>query len=136
MPAPLTKYDRTVVGGVIIIRDKVLLVQRVDDDFKGGIFELPSGQVEEGEPIDIALRREILEETGLSVTSIGKEGASFQYRSKSGKHTIQRNFLVTDFNGRVRLSPEHSGYLWIPLADLDSDSRVDEQIRRIILSVT
>jgi 8-oxo-dGTP diphosphatase len=50
--------------------DKVWLLQRSEDDSMGGIFELPSGKVETGEALDVALIREVEEETGLDVVNL------------------------------------------------------------------
>ncbi|MEZ4301443.1 MAG: NUDIX hydrolase [Polyangiaceae bacterium] len=56
------------VGGVVVNRadGTVLLIRRGKPPRKGQ-WSLPGGRVERGENIDSALRRELLEETGLSV---------------------------------------------------------------------
>ncbi len=59
-----------VVGAVVQHDDKVLLLQRPENDFIGGIFELPSGKIETGEALDVALIREVKEETGLDVVNL------------------------------------------------------------------
>jgi len=51
-------------------RGAILLVERGGHPLKG-YWSLPGGLVETGESLDEAVRREILEETGLTVT--GKE---------------------------------------------------------------
>lgn len=58
------------VGGVIIDRSagepRVVLVKRGKPP-RAGFFSLPGGRVERGETLEQALRRELLEETGLIV---------------------------------------------------------------------
>ncbi len=49
---------RIVVGAVLKRDEKALLLQRRKDDYLGGIFEIPSGEVEEGETLRRALERE------------------------------------------------------------------------------
>lgn len=104
-----------VVGAIVRDGDSVLLLQRPEDDFMGGIFELPSGTVEPGETLDAALTREVAEETGLVVTDISDYIGSFDYTSDSKKKSRQFNFAVAvTATEPVRLT-EHHGYLWAPL---------------------
>ena len=49
--------QQLVVGGIVHRDGAVLLLKRPDDDFMGGIWELPSGKAEPGEPLDAALTR-------------------------------------------------------------------------------
>jgi len=67
--------NRYVVGAVIQRDSSVLLLKRPKDDFMGGIYELPSGRVEDGESLDIALYREVEEETGLKIREIKRPSA-------------------------------------------------------------
>ena len=86
--------QQLVVGAVVHRDGKVLLLQRPENDFMRGIFELPSGKVEPGERLDTALVREVDEETGLSVSAIHDYLGSFDYQRGSGKKSRQFNFAV------------------------------------------
>jgi len=59
-------YPRVGVGGVVIDRDRVLLVRRGREPLKGK-WSIPGGLVEVGESLAGAVRREVKEETGLEV---------------------------------------------------------------------
>ena len=54
------------VGGVVIHRNRVLLIRRGGEPLKGE-WSIPGGLVELGEELAEGVRREILEETGLEV---------------------------------------------------------------------
>jgi 8-oxo-dGTP diphosphatase len=53
---------------------EVLLVKT---HWRSDTWESPGGQVEEGEPLDIAVCREILEETGIVIRPIGITGVYY-----------------------------------------------------------
>ncbi|MFN7919845.1 MAG: NUDIX domain-containing protein [Bryobacteraceae bacterium] len=54
------------VGALILKRDSILLVQRGRQPLRG-YWSLPGGVLETGEHLADAIRREVLEETGLEV---------------------------------------------------------------------
>lgn len=110
---------RLVVGAVIVREGRALLLKREDDDFMGGIYELPSGRVEAGETLSQALRREVEEETGLAIKEVEGFINSFDYESGSGALTRQFNFKVSLTVDRDLALSEHEGYCWAGLADLD-----------------
>ena len=56
-----------VAVGVIVARDDEVLLCRRDIDPGRGRWSFPSGYVDAGEPVEVAARREVLEETGLEV---------------------------------------------------------------------
>ena len=109
---------RYVVGAVIAKEDTVLLLRRKIDDFMGGIYELPSGQVDDSESLESALRREVLEETGLDMVEIRRHLSNFDYESKSGTPTRQFNFEVrVCCASRVQLT-EHDAHIWVSMCDI------------------
>ena len=109
---------KLVVGAVIHEDDKFLLLERVQSDFMGGLVELPSGTVDTGEDLLVALVREVQEETGLIVTSVITYLGSFDYTSGSGKKTRQFNFLVEVKPGKIELSAtEHQAHHLVAVSD-------------------
>ncbi len=134
---------RFVVGGIIkrtIIGkgplegksiEQILILKRHINDFLPGIYELPSGRVEEGETLKGALFREIAEETGLVAKEILNYVNHFDYSSKSGNITRQFNFVVkVDNPSNVRLS-EHDGYAWVDPSDFQNYN-ITENVKRIL----
>ncbi|MDP9616481.1 NUDIX hydrolase [Streptomyces demainii] len=124
----ITKH---VVGAVIPNAEgKVLLLHRAADDYLGGLWELPSGGVDADETLTEALRREVTEETGLTVTTIETYLGHFDYLSKSGKKTRQFNFTawVTHERDTVKLT-EHDAHLW---ADRTEQEQVSSAVRGVL----
>lgn len=104
--------ERLVVGAVIAAGRRVLLLKRPRTDFMGGIFELPSGGVEEGESLEAALAREVLEETGLTIRAVTGNLGSFDYPSKGGRSTRQLNFTVEVDDSEPVALQEHDSHVW------------------------
>ncbi len=121
-----------VVGGVVGHKDKVLIMKRASDDFMGGIYELPSGKLETGESVEMGIIREVKEETNLTVSSLGKPLAHFDYTSGSGKRTRQLNYDIQVQNTQdVKLSEEHEGFAWVNSAEL-GNYPVSQEVKAII----
>lgn len=121
--------EQLVVGAVIAVGDKVLLLQRPDNDFMGGIFELPSGKVEPDETLDAALIREVKEETGLDVSAIGRYLGSFDYASGSDKHSRQFTFVVDIADPKPITLTEHTSYRWVDPAE---ELPITDAVKRVL----
>lgn len=122
--------SRLVVGGVVQYAGDVLLLRRHADDFLGGLWELPSGVVETGEYLDVALYREVREEVGLDLIAMTHFLGSFDYQSGHGEPTRQFNFAGTlRSSGPIELQ-EHDAYLWLSPGE---DAPVTEAVK-IVLS--
>jgi len=121
--------QQLVVGAVVQHDKKVLLLQRPEDDFMGGIFELPSGKVEAGEQLDAALIREVKEETGLDVSRIADYLGFFDYTSGSGKKSRQFNFAVDVTTPEPIALQEHDAYQWTPLAE---EAPVTDAVKEVL----
>ncbi|MFH8477467.1 NUDIX hydrolase [Streptomyces sp. NPDC018055] len=124
--------EKYVVGALITDEDgRVLLLRRRADDFLGGLWELPSGGVDAGERLEVALRREVMEETGLAVTQVTGHAGSFDYTSRSSRSTRQFTFAVSvtaGAPGAIILS-EHDGSAW---ADPDDLPAVSDETRALL----
>ena len=121
------------VGAVIVNDESILFVRRAQDDFMGGIYELPSGKVDTGESLIEAMKRETLEETNLTINNIIDLCDTFDYKSKSGIQTRQFNFIVSvgDID-TLKLDPkEHDLSEWIKFEDIEENKKLDDMMKSI-----
>ena len=123
--------DRLVAGAVVVRNGSVLLLRRKYGDFKGGLYELPSGVVEPGETLEEALNREVMEETGLQVSQVEGYLGFFNYLSGGGRTTRQFNFLVSVSEFSCISLTEHDAFIWAQTSDLNR-LHVSEAVLKVL----
>jgi 8-oxo-dGTP diphosphatase len=83
------------VGALIFRRDAILLVERAGEPLKG-YWSIPGGLVETGETLQDAVRREVLEETGLRVKAVAMfEIFERVMRDESGR--AEYHYILVDY---------------------------------------
>ena len=107
-------YGLTVRGVIKNGDGEILIVKRhpksrTDPE----MWELPGGKVEMGEHFADALVREIKEETNLDV-NVGDFCEAIQ-NDYSHKRTVQLMMYLDDVGGDVKISEEHTEFMWASL---------------------
>ena len=124
---------KNVVGAIILNeKNQVLIMSRKTDDFMGGIDELPSGNMEQGENIYEALVREVKEETNLDVVNVKSYIGSFDYIFGSGKKARQYNFALNVKNTGNIILTEHDEYNWLTIEEIRKSSKITEEVKYIL----
>lgn len=121
---------KNVVGAIIVSENnEVLIMSRKEDDFMGGIDELPSGNMESGETIYEALIREVKEETNLDIEKVTSYINSFDYVSGSGKKARQFNFAVTVKSTDTIKLTEHDSYKWLSIDEARKNAKITDEVK-------
>ena len=104
-----------VVAGIILKEDEVFIALRLADKHQGGFWEFPGGKVESGESFELALKRELQEEVGITLGSCQHfETLEYDYGDKQ----VRLHFYkVDDFSG-VACGVEGQEVAWVSLARL------------------
>src|SRR5690348_15700746 len=82
-------------------------------------WDVPGGRIIPGEPLIKALKREVKEETGLSIKKIDKVLLVQDILRVKSKHTVRVTFLAETSSGQVKLDPqEHQSFQWLTLPEI------------------
>lgn len=112
-------FTAVAVHALIEKDGKYLITKRSsDNNYMPNLWDTPGGTIHYGEAIDIALKREIYEETGL--TCYQKE-ILFVYSFMSGpsRHQFQLLYRCQYQKGDIHLtSGDHNEYRWLTLEEL------------------
>ncbi len=109
------------VGAVIVDAGRVLLVRRATEPLKGE-WSVPGGVLELGEKLHDAVRREVLEETGLTVEpgevlevldSIFTDGDG-----QTEYHYVLVDYLCRKISGQATAGSDVSDVKWVSEGDL------------------
>lgn len=112
----LTAFDtrkypvRPHVGvGVLLVRDKTLLLVKRKYNPDAGYWSIPGGHLDLGEEVETAAEREAFEETGFKVKVIKLAGIidkiMYDEKGKIEYHYVLLNYFVEQIDGRTNAPP-------------------------------
>lgn len=109
-----------VASGIIEKAGAILLLKRSrkNGHFKG-YWQLPEGKIERGEAPLGALRRELQEEIGHTITVHHRVGVIRMGIPVDGRPvTIIRTLFLVDKPVEIHLSSEHSAFRWVAMSHM------------------
>jgi 8-oxo-dGTP diphosphatase len=116
------------VGALIFEGRNILLVERAKEPLKG-YWSLPGGIVEAGEKLEDAIRREVREETGLEIETLGMfeifERIMQDADGRPEYHYVLMDYLCRVVGGKLAAASDVSGAAWVSEQNLP-DYRLTE----------
>ena len=109
------------VGAILFDGSRVLLVERGHEPLKG-VWSLAGGAVECGESLRQAVRREVLEETGLEVEPLGApqvfERILHDAGGRAEYHYVLVDYVCKVAGGELVAGDDVSRVEWVPCTNL------------------
>ena len=112
------------VGVKALIQDdegKILLLERNSELFgHDDRWDIPGGRIQTGEPHLEGLKREIKEETGMSLAKVKDIFYVQDILRNEESHVVRITYLV-EATGEVELSHEHTSHKWVDVKNIENE---------------
>ncbi|MEM9988898.1 MAG: NUDIX hydrolase [Pseudomonadota bacterium] len=114
----MTHNSVTLAVGAVILKDQdVLLIKRGRAPFLGH-WSIPGGKVDFGESLETALHREIKEETGVTIKTLGLINAFEALPEHEGdRHFVMIDYACAYVSGDVRAGDDAMEAAFFPLPE-------------------
>lgn len=119
-----------VVGvGAVILKKKSMLLEKRKNDPGRGKWSIPGGVVELGETLHQAVKREVKEETGLTV-EVNRLVDAIDSITLDEKNAVKYDFVVIDFlvdvrEGDLHPSSDAEELKWVPFNQIEKYNLTD-----------
>lgn len=105
----------SVVCGIILKNEKILITQRGDNKHLAGKWEFPGGKMEHGESEINSLKRELKEELNIEIEVFKRFLSTKHVYEKTAINLI--SYLARIASGKIQLN-EHKNYKFVNKNDL------------------
>jgi 8-oxo-dGTP diphosphatase len=109
----MKEKKRPYIGvGVIVMREDHVLLGKRKNSHGEGTWQFPGGHLEYGESIEACARRELFEETGLSLVEFSLGPYTNDFFEKEGKHYVTLFVIAHRTEGEVELKEPDKCECW------------------------
>ena len=106
------KKPSVTADGIVVKGDKILLIRRGHDPFKGS-YALPGGFLNEGERLENCVVREVREETGLKTEIVSLVGVYSDPERDPRGHFVTAVYHLRPVGGRLKAGDDASHVEWV-----------------------
>ena len=111
---------RVAVNAYVYKDNKFLLLKRSSEP---RIWAPPGGRLRVDEDPMTGLQREVKEETNFDVEVLAPANTWFGFW-RNNHYLLSIDYLVLLLGGEIKLSPEHTDYAWVSIAEMQSGEKV------------
>ena len=118
----------------LIERNGSYLFLRRSAAFKAGPqkWDIPGGRIEPDEALEVALAREVREETGLNLSRVDTLLAAQDiFVADADVHVVRLTYRGAA-EGEVVISSEHDDYRWMTLEEVQGELYVDSYLKEVL----
>jgi 8-oxo-dGTP pyrophosphatase MutT (NUDIX family) len=121
------------VGVKVLLKnseDKILILKRSEEKYgkTDGSWDIVGGRIDPGTSLLVNLRREVLEETKLTITSEPKLIAAQDIIRNTERHIIRLTYVALT-TGEPQLDlVEHGEYKWVTFEELAEEADLDTYV--------
>ncbi|MDQ3076096.1 MAG: NUDIX hydrolase [bacterium] len=127
------------VGVKVILKnekEEVLLLRRNPKKYPeiGPTWDIVGGRINVGIPLIENLKREVMEETGLKITSEPRliyAQDIMGIERFPGRHVVRLTYVATT-EGEPTIDEESLEYQWVPVSELDNIEQLDKFLKEVL----
>ena len=128
------------VGVKVLLKNgegKILILKRSEEKYGtiNGLWDIPGGRIDPGSELIENLKRELKEETQLTLFSKPKLIAAQDILTWADRHVVRLTYVASGDGEAILLDPsENVEYRWVTFDELEAEGDLDIFVKQLIAS--